>query len=208
MTDIFLGYVYSGDTHGEPQRLENQDELTNFLQAHLYEDEVVITDAGDNLLFRAVEGVDLYSELDELGIDLPTLYREVRQKLLVDAAKQGAEREPWEEYYDSIGLSPGEIQMRQRVKRACKAAQTVEDVARLLEGTYFDAYFYSEDRQRAWGYFNPDDYSIDVLEGSEEEGWGEGQDPLIVTLDRNARVKYVSSGEDVHGFTLLDPPEG
>jgi hypothetical protein len=203
-----LGYVYSGDTHGEPQHLENQDELTDFLKAHLYEEEVVITDAGDNLLFRAVDGVDLYSELDELGIDLPALYREVRQELVAGEAQGGAERQPWEEYYDSIGLSPSEIHMRQRAKRLCKAAQTVEDVARLLEGTYFDAYFYSEDRQRAWGYFNPEDYSIDVLEGSQEEGWGERQDPLTVTLDRNARVKYVSSGEDVHGFTLLDPPEG
>jgi hypothetical protein len=208
VTDIFFGYVYSGDTHGEPQRLENQDELTGFLKAHLYEDEVVITDAVDNLLFRAVDGVDLYSELDELGIDLPALFREAQEEMVSAESEQDGGREPWEELYDSIGLSPGEIQMRQRAKRACKAAQTVVDVARLLEGTYFDAYFYSEDRQRAWGYFNPDDYSIHELDGSEEEGWGERQDPLIVTLDRNARVKYVSSSEDVHRFTLYDPPEG
>ncbi|MEA3440784.1 MAG: hypothetical protein U9R58_10920 [Chloroflexota bacterium] len=208
MAEYYLGYSYKGGARGAAQRLVSAAELKTYLKAHLYDEEVVITDPGDNLLFRALDGVDLYSELDELGIDLPALYREVRQKLLVDAAKQGAEREPWEEYYDSIGLSPGEIQMRQQAKRLCKAAQTVEDVARLLEGTYFDAYFHSEDRQRAWGYFNPEDYSIDVLEGSEEEGWGERQDPQIVTLNPKARIKHISSSEDVHRFTLYDPPEG
>ena len=91
-------------------------------------------------------------------------------RLVSAESEQDTGREPWEELYDSIDLSPGEIQMRKCVKAACRTAQTVKDVAYLLEGTYFDAYFFSEDRQRAWGYFNPEDCSFHELVGSEEDG--------------------------------------
>ena len=204
MSDVYLGCVTSGGNRGPAQRLEGIGSITAFLKDHLYEDDVVITDAGDNLVFRAVDGVDLHSQLNELGIDLPAVYQEIRE--MWNADEPQTKREPWEDLYDSIGLSPGEIQMRKRVKAACRAAQTVEDVARLLEGTYFESHFYSDDRQCAWGYFDPDNYSIHKLVGSEEDGWGEGQDPQVVNLNPGARVKHISSSEDVHRFSLYDPP--
>jgi hypothetical protein len=207
MVDYYLGYVTSSGVRGRPQRIENISELISFLKTHLHADEVVVTDPGDNLLFRAVDGVDLYSELERLGIDLPGLYRDIRQGMDSLRPDQATNREPWEQLYDSIGLSPGEIQMRQRVKRLCKAARTVADVARLLEGTYFDAHFYSEDRARAWGYFKPEDNSVYILAGSEEDGWGESQETTPVTLSPGARVRHISSGEDIHRFILYDPPD-
>ncbi len=206
MTAHFIGTVTSGGRRSPPQRLEDRAELVRFIKANLYEDEVVVTDAGDNLLFRALDGVDVYSALHKLGIDLPALYGEAREALVAAESEPGAETEPWEELYDSVGLSPGEIAMRQRVKRACKAARTVADVAELLEGTYFDAYFYSQDRSRAWRYFDPRDYSAWAYETGEEEDLSEEQE-RSVQLDPDARVRHVSSGEDIHTFILLDPPE-
>jgi len=202
MADYYLGCVTSRGVRGRPQRIENRSELISFLKTHLHEDEVVVTDPGDRLLFRAVDGVDLYSELERLGVDLPELYRDIRQGMVSPEPEQATDREPWEQLYDSIGLSPGEIQMRQRVKRLCKAARTVADVAQLLEGTYFDAHFYSEDRARAWGYFNPEDYSVYPLAGSDDAGWGESQETTPVPLSPDARVCHISSSEDVHRFIL------
>ena len=207
MADYYLGCVTSRGVRGRPQRIENRSELISFLKTHLHEDEVVVTDPGDRLLFRAVDGVDLYSELERLGIDLPGLYRDIRQGMVSPEPEQATDRAPWEQLYDSIGLSPGEIQIRQRVKRLCKAARTVADVARLLEGTYFDAHFYSEDRKQSWNYFDPRDYSVIVLIESEAEGSDDDQE-RTVTLAPEARVQHVSSGEDIHAFILLDPPEG
>ena len=95
--------------------------------------------------------------------------------------------------------------MRQRVKAACKAARTVGEVAVLLEGTYFDASFISEDKTRAWGYLNGQDYSVFLLQGSEEKGWGNAGNE-VVTLDRETRVRHLYSSEDMHWFSILDPP--
>lgn len=206
MASHFIGYVTSGGRRSPPQRLENRAELVSFIKANLYDDEVVITDAEDNVLFRAVDGVDLYSAVDKLGIDLPALYRETREALVAAESEPDAETEPWEELYDSIGLSPGEIAMRQRVKRTCKAARTVADVAELLEGTYFAAHFYSEDRRRAWRFFDPHDYSVSAAKMVNGQNANEEQE-RIVHLDPDARVRHLSSSEDIHKFILRDPPE-
>ena len=206
MVDYYLGYVTSSGVRGRPQRIDNRSELISFLKTHFHAEEVVVTDPGDRLLFRAADGVDLYSELERLGIDLTGLYRDIRQGMVSPGPDQATDREPWEQLYDSIGLSPGEIQMRQRVKRLCKAARTVADVARLLEGTYFDAHFYSEDRARAWGYFKPEDNSVYILAGSEEDGWGESQEPNPLHLSPDTHVSHLSSSEDVHHFIIYLHP--
>lgn len=96
--------------------------------------------------------------------------------------------------------------MRQRVKQACKSARSVADVARLLKGTYFNARFYSEDRSRVWGYFDLDEYSVIVLNESDVGVPGEEQEKPAF-LNPQARVRHISSGEDIHTFVLLDPPE-
>ena len=96
--------------------------------------------------------------------------------------------------------------MRQRVKQACKAAQSVWDVAALLRGTYFDASFISEDKKRAWGYLDVNDCSVYILDGSTEEGWRNERDEMVF-LKLDARVKHISSSEDKHWFFILDPPE-
>lgn len=204
MGEIYLGYVTTGDKRNPIQRLTNTQEIISFLRKYLYEDEVVITDSSDRMVFRALDGIDLYSRLDDLGVDLGEIYVDIRTSWRVDESQTS--REPWEDLYDSIGLSPGEIQMRQRVKKACKTAGTAADVARLLEGTYFSVRFYSEDRTREWGYFDHDDYTVIILNESDAGEPGEEQERAAI-LNPQARVKYVSSGEDIHTFVLLDPPE-
>jgi len=209
MSPTYFGYTYKEGRHGDAISLESTDAVVAFLKAHLYEEEVCITDAGDNLIFRARDGVDLYSRLDEMGIDLPAIYRGIRGEIVAEAEEEEeeeGEREPWEEAYDSIGLSPAETQMRQMAKAGAKAARTVADVARLVEGTYFDAFFETEDRTRAWGYFDPTDYSAVVMKESADEG-GQGYCGRQVFLKPQARVRHTGSGEDVHAFILLDPPE-
>ena len=201
----YLGYITEKGKRVETQQLGDRDAVIQFLEQHLYAEEVVITDNNDKLVFRAFDGVDLFSGLESLGIDLPAIYSRILDR--ERSQKHQTEREPWEDLYDSIGLSPGEIQMRQRVKKDCRAARTVYDVAQLLKGTYFEVQFFSEDRLRAWGYFNPEENSVYILAGSEEDGWGESQETTPVTLSPGARVCHISSSEDVHKFILYDPPD-
>lgn len=204
MDEIYLGYVTVGGIKKSVQRITSKQDIISFLKQHLYEDEIVITNSGDEMIFQAIDGVDLYSDLVNLGIDLKSIYQEIRNSWQID--EPSTEREPWEDLYDSIGLSPGEVRIRQRVKRACKSTRTVADVARLLKGTYFSARFYSEDRSRVWGYFDLDDYSVIVLNESDVGVPGEEQEKTAF-LNPQARVKHISSGEDIHTFVLLDPPE-
>jgi hypothetical protein len=205
MSDKYWGYVYSNDKRAERILLADTAELLYFLKSHLYDAQLEITDARDNLVFRSLEGVDLYSNLGDIGINLPAIYREFREEIAANEGPDMTDRETWEDEYDRIGLSPGEIRMRQRVKAACKAARTVGEVAALLEGTYFGASFISEDKTRAWGYLDGQDCSVYLLQGSEEEGWGNAVDEMV-TFDRETRVKHLYSSEDMHWFLILDPP--
>ena len=194
-TQAWLGYIYVKGHYDYPERLEAVDNVVAFLKNHMYDEEIRITDTGDNLFFHARDGVDLYSALHEIGISLPQIYQEIRQDTVAEAGEEGREHEEWEGLYDSIGLSPEEIGMRQSAKAAAKAARTVADVASLLRGTYFDAFFETADGRRRWGYFDAKDYSVRE----------ESTDKRVV-LDREARVEHTGSGEDVHGFVILDPP--
>ena len=205
----YRGYFSQRGRFARAVRLTSVEEVAAFLREHLYAEEVRITDAGDRLLFHAVDGTDLSSRLDELGIDLPGIYAAMRRAWLAEAEQEEPEeerapREPWEALYDSIGLSSGEVGMRQRAKRACRDALTVADVIELLEGTYFDAHVETEDGSRAWGYFDAADCSARVLRRVGEDAWQEGD--RRVRLDPAARVRHKGSGEDIHLFLLLDPP--
>ena len=205
MPPAYSGYVYKEGRHGDSVRPEDADAVVAFLKAHLYDEEVVITDGGDNMLFHASDGIDLYSGLDELGIDLQANYQEIRREIAAEATAGEGEREPWKELYDSVGLSAEEIRMRQSVKRTVKAARTVADVARLLENTYFDVFFETEDGTGAWGYFDPKGYSALVMKRGAHGGWRQ-DGRRFVTLQPETRVRHKSSGEDTHLFILLDPP--
>ncbi len=187
--------------HDLPIRLGVLDEVLAFIKTHLLDEQVVITDSGDELWFQALNGVDHFSRLSELGIDLPELYRQHHMELLMEASEPADARQPWEDAYDQIGLSSGEISMRQRVKKLAKEAKTVADVAHLVEGTYFDVLFCRAEGEPAWGYLNLEDYSVSPLHDETPTG----QETRIV-LDPQDRVRHVASGEDIHLFELVDLP--
>jgi hypothetical protein len=161
------------------------------------------------IIFQSIGGVDLRSELQFHGISLRNLYQEIRAEMTqrVQGADDTASKPEWETYYDSIALSAGEMLMRKIAKQRAKAARTVRDVSELLKGTYFDAWFRTRDGNRSWGYFNPTDFSIQPAKVASAGGWQSDASHDRVVLDPNARVDYTGSGEDVHGFILLDPPE-
>lgn len=194
-----IGHVTIAGQRRRPVELNDRQEVKTFLESHLFDDELVLTDVNDRLVFRAVDGVDLYSSLEELRIDLPALYRKLRSATIETSGDSSFKREPWEDHYDSIGLSPDEIAMRQRSKRLAKTARTVADIVELLAGTYFDARFETEDRTRSWGYFDPDDFSVIEQLADHNEG-------ARIHLSPDARVRHSGSGEDIHSFVLLDPP--
>ena len=222
MTENYLGYVYKDGKHGLSQRLRGKKELTSFLIEHLYAEEVVVTDTGDECLFWAVGGIDMVTKLEQVGIDINHLYQSQREGWVEESREgeeQQYERQEWEVYYDSIGLSPQEAAMRQRAKAACQAAETLEDVAELLQETYFIASFYTEDEKRFWSYFDQEDYSASEFvwkpfEEGEKRPFGtpEDQEGHLVETNRRvilptqARVCYRRSSEDNHYFTILDPP--
>jgi hypothetical protein len=200
--EILLGYVYRNGRYDMGEKLCGAQEICTFIKKYLYEEEIRICDPGDNLIFQARDGVDLFSQLEEFGIDLPGIYQSLHKEAL-DSNPNELPRPKWEELYDSIGLSSGEIAMRQRVKKAAREATTVADVARLLEGTYFSACFYSEDETCCWSYFDPHDLTVRKMERVEDEygiGWQDTGE--LVTLDPDARVQHHSSGEDIHAFIL------
>jgi hypothetical protein len=200
----FLGYLYNQDeTYPPPTPIEGKDALVAFIIEHLEEHQLIITDQGDRQVLLMRDGVDLFQDLDQFGINLVELMAKRRKNLVNEYGNQ-EEKPHWEQLYDQIGLSPGEIRMRQRVKAACKQAQTVADVAELVRGTYFDAFFYSEDGRNQWGYFDPEDLSVDILLQNGENLWQAPSQRIV--LHKNARVRHQESHEDVHIFTLLDPP--
>lgn len=202
-----LGYVYSKGLHGEPAILSSLDLLENFLLTNLYAEQVVITDNGDNLWFESIDGVDLYSRLDDLGIDLPALFQQSRRVLYLQDEEQDIDRQPWEELYDSIGLSPGEIAMRRRVKELVKKVETVEGVIHLLDGTYFDAIFTYYGDPDNWGYFNPEECSV-TFNLAEYQDDNQQPPSRVILLSPSTRVRHIASGEDIHHFELIDSSKG
>ena len=104
--------------------------------------------------------------------------------------------------YDQIGLSTGEIHMRQRVKAACRVGKTVEDVAALVAGTYFDAHFISDDGSKLCRFYNQDNYSAMLMTKDKSSAWVD--EPASIFLSPTGKVTHLRSGEDIHTFLLLD----
>jgi len=198
----FFGYCYEDeDITPTPTELTDLQALIQFIKDHYYAPQLIITDAGDNQLLLMHAGVDLYNTLDQCGISLAAIFAELRQEIAGDSPMQD-DKPGWEVLYDQIGLSAGEIRMRQRVKAACRAANTVEDVAALVAGTYFDAHFISEDGQKWCRFFNQDDYSAMLMTKEDSGEWVD--DPAPVFLSPTAKVKHLRSSEDIHTFLLFD----
>jgi hypothetical protein len=198
----FLGYRYDFTGRSpQPVELINLESLAQFIKANYEAPQLIITDTHDRQLLLIRDGVDLFNELDPFGISLVTIFDELRQEATV-ASGAIDDRPQWEILYDRVGLSTGEIRMRQRVKAACRAAQTVGDVADLICGTYFDAHFLSSDRKRWYRHFNQENFSATVMKKDETGEWVE--DPESVILSPTARVRHLRSSEDIHTFEFLE----
>ncbi len=206
----FIGYLYNEKgQYGAPEVLNNNKSLITFIKDHYNAPQLIITDPSDRQLLLMREGVDLYNQLGEWGINLSEIYKEIQQDQLLAETELPEEsldeRPEWERYYDSIGLSAGEIRMRQRAKRACKDARTLADVAELLKGTYFSARMVSADGQRSWDYFDPEDFTAEPWVRGKDGEWE--QPGKKAHLAPESHVRHQSSAEDVHVFVLLNPPE-
>lgn len=199
---IFLGYLLNEEgKYGQPTVLNDREALRSFIKKHFDAPEMIITDKSDQQLLRLRDGVDLTNALDQFDIDLRQLFLEKHQGQITGRPEEKPE---WERYYDRIGLSTGEIHMRQRAKKACKQAQTVADVADLVEDTYFIDRFLSPDGKMTWDYFDSSDFSVQPR--PDNQTWQDAEEQERIVLSKNARVIYIKSGEDVHEFYLLDPP--
>jgi len=199
----FLGYVYDETgRYTSPAFLDDEKALFEFIKANWEVNQLIITDSSDQQLLIMRDGVDLFNQLNQFGIQLSDIFHDIRDNLTND--HDTGNKPEWELLYNSIGLSAGEIQMRQRVKRACKAAKTVSDVIKLVQGTYFDVSFVTKDGQRCWGYFDEMQCSATVLIKDYQGFWSDSGKEDVIPQD--ARVVHLRSGEDVHEFTLLDPP--
>jgi len=212
----YFGFLFVDRRCEHVEELEGKEGIVRFLKEYLFPESsgdqtvIRITDYHKKrTIFKSVGGVDCESELQNHGISLPDLYQEIRAQMTqrVQGADDTAHKPEWETYYDSIGLSGERMQMRKTAKQSAKAARTVRDVAELLEGTYFDAWFKRRDGTRSWGYFNSEDFSVQPERATGDGGWQFDESQDRVVLDPNARVEYTGSGEDIHGFILLDPPE-
>ena len=204
MVEVFYGYVYVAGHHDGPKRLEGIDSLVPFIKQHLLSEELRITDSSDNLILHVLDGVDLFSTLNEYGVDLPQLYQSVRKHDLGESLNGDHQWDDWQDDHNRTNLSPSEIRTRLAIKKAFKTAQNVADIAKLLEGGSFTVCFESQDGTQAWGDFNPVDYSVVAMNETVKSG---SQKRVVrVTLEPTARVRHDGSGEDIHVFILLDPP--
>lgn len=204
MIEVFYGYVFVAGQHDGPKRLEGIASLVPFIKRHLLSEELRITDSSDILILHVLDGVDLLSTLHEYGVDLPQLYKSIRKHDLGEGFNVDKQWGDWQDDHDRTNPSLSEIRTRLAIKKACKAAQNVADVAKLLEGGSFTVCFESQDGTRAWGDFNPIDYSVVAM--NETVKTGSQKRVGRVTLDPTARLRHDGSGEDIHVFILLDPP--
>jgi hypothetical protein len=202
---ICYGYRYDCDgKYGSAVRLESRDAVIDFIRENIDSPQLVITDNLDRQLLLMRDGVDLFNDLDQIGISLMAVLNQVRDEMVEEGSQPG-EKPEWERLYDQIGLSPGEIRMRQRVKAACRAARTVGDVAELIRGTYFDAHFHSSDGERWYRYFDEGDYAASLMVKDKNGVWQEEAERVI--LVPGMKVRHLRSSEDVHTFEILDSEE-
>ena len=198
----FLGFRYNADGRTLPTvRLETPEDVKRFIRDNLEASQLIITDAQDQQLLLMRDGVDLFNELDQIGLSLHSLLNQIRTEAVQDLGSP-QEKPEWERHYDQIGLSPVEIRMRQRAKAACRAAQTVADVADLVRGTYFDPHFLTRDRRTWYRFFDADTYQAIVMTKDETGEWVEGPTPVI--LSPTTHVQHLRSSEDIHTFEIPD----
>jgi hypothetical protein len=196
------GYCFDQEgRYGPPIRLADQHAIIQFIRENGDAPQLMITDAGDNQLLLMRNGVDLFNDLDRIGISLQAVLNHIREEM-VDEGSSSSEKPEWERLYDQIGLSPGEIRMRQRVKAACRAAKTVADVAEIVRGTYFDAHFLTPDGKKWYRFFDEEDYSATLMIKDENEKWID--EPEKAVLSPRTNVRHLRSSEDIHTFELLD----
>ncbi len=202
---VCYGYCFDHEgRYGPPVRLADQDATIQFIRENQHAPQIMITDMGDNQLLLMRDGVDLYNKLDQVGIDLNFVLNQIRDEVVAEGQNTG-EKPEWERLYDQIGLSPGEIRMRQRVKAECRAARTVGDVAEIIRGTYFDAHFLTADGEKWYRFFDGEDTSVQLMRQDEHGEWMD--EPKRVTLSPNLQVRHLRSSEDIHTFEISDRDE-
>jgi hypothetical protein len=176
----FLGYVYDAFGHYDaPHSLQDEFALVKFINEYLEAPQMVVTDLNDNQLLLTREGVDFFSNLSSLGIELGDVYRQIHHGQ-TETLEGSQQKPPWEVLYDSIGVSPSEVRMRQEIKTRCLTAKKVRDVADLVT------------------------LVVELLLQDVEGYWYDTG--AQVALPGSARVQHLRSSEDIHEFLLLDPP--
>ena len=199
-----LCYGYRMDPEGRYDAavpLADQDAIIRFIRENLDAPQLVITDTDDRQLLLMLDGVDLYNALDQVGVDLNFVLNQIHDEISSEGANPG-EKPEWEQLYDQIGLSPGEIRMRQRVKAECRAARTIADVAEIVRGTYFDANFLTADGNKWYRFLDEADYSARLMIKDERGEWMD--EPGRVALSPEIRVRHLRSSEDIHTFEIFD----
>lgn len=197
-----FGYCFDQEgRYGHPLLLADPDAILRYIRENLDAPQLVITDADDHQLLLMRDGVDLYNALDQVGVDLNFVLNQTRDEIVAEGLEL-EEKPEWERLYDQIGLSPGEIRMRQRVKAACRAAQTVADVAEIIRGTYFDAHFLTTDGNKWYRFFDEEDYSATLMTSDDNGKWND--EPEKAILSPTLQVRHLRSSEDVHTFEIFD----
>jgi hypothetical protein len=208
-----LGMLISKGKIDRSLGLHSSGEIVEFLKENLFQewggvstDRVVIIDqSGMRPIFEAIGGVDMYSELQKYGVDLPQIYRDINKQQSEQLAELSRDESATDPNEDSIGLSASEVVMRKETLRSARAAKTVNDVAQLVKDTYFDAWFKTTSGDRSWSYFDPEACSVRPMM-STGGGWSANPCEKRIVLNGSARVEFNGSGEDIVSFIILDPP--
>ena len=91
----FIGFVYNETgRYAQPEYLEDKKALIEFIAAHWEAKQLIITDRFDKQLLLMREGVDLFNQLGQFGIQLSGIFQHIRANLVTE---QDASKKPvWE----------------------------------------------------------------------------------------------------------------
>ena len=207
---LFIGLLIIDGSPVLEQMLTRREQVVDFLDKYLQtefrgissEDIIILNAIEDKPVFLSKSGVDIYSFLNEYGISLPDIYKNLKKKMIkglsaLDNNSSSEIIDTIDQGDDPVGFSTEEMVIRTETFRQARLAKNVRDVSVLIKDTYFEAYFKEEDGHRSWSYFH-EDFSVSPVNGEANQR---------IYLKPEARVKFTYGGEDVLSFIIFDPPE-
>lgn len=210
----FAGILLYDQQVSQVEYLEGRSDIVRFLKKQLwpewnskFKNEILILEVPKNqVIFRAVGGVDLFSKLELFDISLPEVYDEIKSEWETGLMALDPDYDPAEveNDFEFSGFSTETMVIEVEAMKRAKAAKCVGDIPNILKRRNFDIFFHSEDGERMWSDFDKEDFSVSPMI-RQGRGWVNNSLINRVKLDPKVGVSYSSMAEGIISFVILDP---